>query len=58
VSHFGRSRQSPHFHTSPRRGGLSWFIGDVAGQVLDPFQGFAFTLFVGGHRPVTLDELP
>src|SRR5271165_5741621 len=45
-------------HTSPRRGGLSGLIGDVAGQVLYPFRGFVFALFVGGHRPIAFDDFP
>ena len=49
-----RNRRRP---TTPRRAGLSGFIGDVAGQVLDPFQGFAFALFIGGHRPIAFDHL-
>src|SRR6267143_5140250 len=44
-------------HTSPRRGGLSGLIGNIAGQVLHPLRGFALTFFVGGHRPIAFYDL-
>src|SRR5579864_3106945 len=44
-------------HTSPRCGGLSLLVGDIAGQVLDPFVGLALARLVGRHRAITLDEV-
>src|SRR5713226_8367528 len=38
--------------TSPRCGGLSGLIGNVAGQVFDPLLGFPLVLLVFCHRPV------
>src|SRR5437660_7966887 len=45
-------------HTSPRRGGLSGLIGNVAGQVLYPLRRCALALLVGGHRPIAFYNLP
>src|SRR5205807_8896086 len=44
-------------HTSPRCGGLSGLIGDVRGQVFDPFRSFALALLVGGHRLVAFGQI-
>src|SRR5882672_1893261 len=44
-------------HTSPRSGGLSGLIGDVPGQVFNPFGGFALAFLVGGHRPVAFGQV-
>src|SRR6266404_5813061 len=43
--------------TSPRCGCLSGLIGDIAGQVFDPFRGLALARLIGSHRPVTLDDI-
>src|SRR6266851_2644747 len=43
--------------TSPRCGGLSGLIGDIAGQAFDPLRGLAFARFIGGHRPIALDDI-
>jgi hypothetical protein len=44
-------------HTSPRCGGLSGLIGDVRGQVFNPFRGIALALLVGGHRPIAFGQV-
>jgi hypothetical protein len=51
----GIKRHPPHL--AARCGGLSGLIGDVPGQVFNPFRGIALALLVGGHRLVAFGQV-